>query len=351
MSELVIEVCELAKVENHPNGDFLDIVTVKGWECATTRGKFKVGDKVVYFPPDTILPPERVEEFGIAAYLKNVMENGVRRPGRVAACRLRTLPSFGYVHPAPEGATVGQDMMVYYGATKYEPPPPTAEGVNARNHPAFLKYRGPDHWNNYPDAFIEGETVVVTEKIHGRNCRAAYIHTGDGVYEFMAGSHNFSYREFGGDKRSIYWTGVDEQTMALLKELSAGQHNVMLYGEVFGAGMQDLKYGQDRPRFRAFDISIDGNYLDWEDFDGICVYHKVPTVPVLYVGPYSRAKILELTDGPTTICDPSVAGKFKGREGVVVKPIKERALRNGRLILKSVSADYLGRRGETTDHH
>ena len=58
----------------------------------------------------------------------------------------------------------------------------------------------------------------------------------------------------------------------------------------------------------------------------------------------------EITDGPTKICDPKDAGKFKGREGIVIKPTRERTWADKdsvntqrRCIFKSVSADYLDR--------
>jgi len=57
------------------------------------------------------------------------------------------------------------------------------------------------------------------------------------------------------------------------------------------------------------------------------------------------------------MCDPKSAGSFNGREGIVITPSKERIDEkmmltgtNGRVVLKAVSADYLGRK-EGTDSH
>ena len=51
------------------------------------------------------------------------------------------------------------------------------------------------------------------------------------------------------------------------------------------------------------------------------------------------------------MCSPDKAGPFKGREGIVISPDKERFAVTqwfvGRAILKSVSADYLARKGGT----
>jgi hypothetical protein len=59
-------------------------------------------------------------------------------------------------------------------------------------------------------------------------------------------------------------------------------------------------------------------------------------VPVLYTGPYKDLS-LSLVDGQTTV--PGAKGI---REGIVIRPIKERHVRGlGRLVLKLVSNAYL----------
>jgi hypothetical protein len=62
----------------------------------------------------------------------------------------------------------------------------------------------------------------------------------------------------------------------------------------------------------------------------------VPTVPVLYRGPFSLQKMKELADGNSTL-----TGADHIREGVVVKPVKERTHpKVGRLALKYIGIQY-----------
>jgi hypothetical protein len=62
----------------------------------------------------------------------------------------------------------------------------------------------------------------------------------------------------------------------------------------------------------------------------------VATVPVLERGPFSLARVAELSRGQTTLPDQHI------REGVVVRPVVERFdPRIGRVILKYLSDDYL----------
>ena len=129
------------------------------------------------------------------------------------------------------------------------------------------------------------------------------------------------------------------------------KYSVILFGEIFGSAVQDMQYGmKDGQReMRAFDIAVNGTYLDYETKVDLCQQFGVKLVPFIYRGAFSVEVMNQHTDGQTTVCDPSnVTGKFKGREGIVMTPVKERMCPEvGRVVLKSVSVDYLGRAGAT----
>lgn len=128
---------------------------------------------------------------------------------------------------------------------------------------------------------------------------------------------------------------------------------VFVMGEVFGAGVQDLAYGVSPEGggplgFRVFDAYVgrrgQGAYLDDAALDRACDAMGLARVPVVYRGPYSDAALAEHTTGAEAVS----GGQAHLREGVVVRPMSERedpAL--GRVQLKSVSDDYLTRRGGT----
>jgi RNA ligase (TIGR02306 family) len=194
--------------------------------------------------------------------------------------------------------------------------------------------------------------------VHNCNTRLALI---EGM--FMAGSHNLNLKEFNEKGiQSKFWGCFTPNIKALLSELASSEgitvvdtpKPVILFGEIYGMGLQDLHYGEDKPKFRAFDISVDGKYLDYDAKVEICKKYDVPMVPILYRGPFNKATMEQHTDGPTTLCDPAKAGKFKGREGIVITPVKERydfdLGGSGRVILKSISADYHARKGGTDFH-
>jgi hypothetical protein len=218
--------------------------------------------------------------------------------------------------------------------------------------------------------------VVITEKCHGSNCRVGLLKTeydpGVGfigffrrlacrifgtpapTYQLVAGSHNVQ-REVYEDDGSLNEYALplgDPNVVRMLWDVSDGKHDVILFGELYGSGVQDMTYGlkDGERKFAAFDITVDGRYLDVEEKNGLFNQYGIPSVPVLYMGPYSWSVVESLTDGPTTMCDPKDAGPFKGREGVVVTCLVEPREYPGRKIYKSVSADYLARSNGTDSH-
>jgi len=362
MSTLVVEVCEIKAVYPHPNADVLEFITVKGWPVIVQKSlNLKVGDRVVYFPPDTVMTPELAERLGITKYLAMLPAeiDGTRPPGfRVRAARLRGEASYGTIdHLVDPAWEVGRDVRDHYGATKFEPPDRPADGDSMRSVAAFHGYTDIENVRNFPDVFRPGEEVVITEKIHGKNCRLGLVRVGrDGgdSFEFMAGSNDVRRKEVDARGRpSDFWRPMTDAVRDLLRHLSGGERSVVLFGELYGSGVQDMAYGlaNGAKGFRAFDIAVDGRYLDHDAKAEALERFGVDMVPRLYRGPFSWEAVETQTHGPTTVCPPEAAGRFKGREGCVIAPVIERydpALGGaGRVVLKSISADYLARKGGT----
>lgn len=359
MSTTIVEVLKIDAVDPHPNADRLEIATIRGAKTVVTKDKYTAGDYVVFFPPDILIPESLGRELGVSNYLKHAEFPGdiVKTPCRVAAARVRGQASFGFVVPVDEVffgedaqmVVANADVTAYFNAHKYVPPVQVSEGARRKEHPGFPRYTDIDNYYRYPDAIPEGTPVRITEKIHGRNCRVGLLRGESGDWEFFAGSHNFPRKRPAEDaKPCIYWEPLEEKTVLdLLTGLCNEENSVVLYGELYGQGCQDLDYGvrQGQREFRVFDILFNGRFMDWDVVRDVCKLHGVETAPLLYEGPFSIAKMSELTDGPTTIGTPRA--KFKGREGVVVTPLTESYsdILGGRMILKSVSADYLDRKG------
>ena len=364
MSKLIVEVCRIEEIKPHfdPETTRIEMARVKNWWCVVGKNQYKPGDKVVYLPPDSVISKELAESWGVAKYCAILAKNpdGSRPTDlRIRASRLRGERSFGLIiQPDDPSWEVGLDVKDHYGVKKYEPPLKTHDGDAAPEIPGFHKYTDIENIGNYTGIFKDGERVIVTEKIHGTNCRLGIVGTSDG-FEFVAGSMEIRRKETDAKgNRSRYWfpfenqPGIKELLQTIFQEQ---QVPVVLFGEIFGSGVQDMQYGQTGMSFRAFDISVNGRYLNYDDQVALFERFFVKMVPVLFDGPFSMDKMNELVDGPTTICDESqIKEHFKGREGIVIKPAEERLSGDlqGRVVLKFISVDYHERRNKnrTEDH-
>jgi RNA ligase (TIGR02306 family) len=193
-------------------------------------------------------------------------------------------------------------------------------------------------WQKFRNEFVDGEEVVITEKIHGTNARFTFqnsINSEDIIptNRMFCGSHNFWRKE--GD--NLYWNILKH--IPWVEAFCRLNPGVILYGEIFGAVQKGFNYGstQDNPyQFRAFDLYANGRFLDYDDALGGAQSDFL--VPVLYRGPYSHEVVQKYSSGMSVI-----EGANHIREGVVIKPVKERFSERmrDRLILKFVSMDYL----------
>jgi RNA ligase (TIGR02306 family) len=390
MSSLIVEVCQVEAVTAHPNADRMAIARVKGWETCIVRNadtgatQFAVGDKCVFFPPDCVLPPDLAERLGVAKYLSPLARkpDGTRPPGgRVRVASLRGFKSYGLIMPCENAAwDIGHDVAAFYGVTKWEPPLRLQDGEAERPHPAFHRYFDMENVRNFPDLIPAGMEVVVTEKIHGQNARLGLIRDteedGRRVWRWMAGSHDVRRKKLDkADKVSAFWLCFNEPIRRLLcavsgcnytpEEVDAGAevreetpaHDVVLFGERFGAGIQDMNYGLAKGRFvfRAFDLTRDGRYLDYDVKGALFREFGVETVPVLYRGPFAFDRITELAEGPTTVCEGADTAGFTGREGVVITTVTEQSKATEKMVferlqLKCISFAYLSRKDGTEYH-
>jgi len=326
-STFIVPVARIENIGVHPNADKLEIAQILGWQVVVPKGQHFAGQKVVYFPPDTVLPPAVSDRFGVTQYLSH---------GRVRCARLRGEPSFGFaVVPDNPDWEVGENVADHYEATKYEPPLRPGAGDAERQHPLFVRYTDIENLRNWPAVLELGEPILVTEKVHGTNGRIGIVEG-----EWMAGSMGVRRKRPEDEKLRLntYWFPYTLPAVrALVEHLAQTHRQVILYGEIYGSSIQSFHYGlKNRVGFVAFDLMVDGQYLNWPDFAALCGQTGVATVPLLYKGPYSLEAVRQHSGGKTTFDDAHI------REGVVVKPLRERTdPRLGRVVLKYLSDAYL----------
>lgn len=360
-----VEVVELV-LEKHPAADRLSVARVFGYSCCVNTEQWAGHTKAAYIPPDSLVDVSR-PEFAFLAPKANA-DGKVR----IKAMKLRGVLSFGLLVPVPEDAKIGDDLADYFGVTHYDPPMKGASNPNrgglfasgeVDSGPNIVapKYDLESGRRYAAKVFQHGEMVYITEKLHGANARYCYfdgkMYCGSRTewkkeypsYDHVTVESLLATGKVAADKaqeivdnlhkkpkvRNLWWQALDATPS--VRAFCEANPGVVLYGEVLG--VQDLPYGLKKGEcaFRAFDILANGLWMDAEESMDLAKNYRVPWVPIVYHGSYDFDTTCEMAEGKSLIADHI-------REGVVVRPLKERYNQyTGRSVLKWVGAGYLER--------
>src|SRR5208282_2906543 len=274
-------------LEPHPNADSLSIVHVYNWRVCTKTadwccptcgqsGAAREGNESggvnicydswhekthlgAYIQPDSIVDVTRPE----FSWLKRTPED--EKPHRVRVIRLRKTLSQGLLIPAPAGSKLGDDVAEQLGVRHYEPP--TQEELDHQRGPSNSAeaYTGPTVWvpeydvesgYRYASAFVPGEEVYVSEKIHGQN--AKFMWDGDRLW---AGTKNEWVKPGMGSPWAVAANDPWVEAFCRANPLC------VLFGEIYGF-VQVLRYGAMPGEywFRAFDVFEGTGYWNASKF-------------------------------------------------------------------------------------
>ncbi len=242
MSSLIVKVSRIDNIYKHPNADKLDIAIVNGWQCVTERDKYKVGDLIIFIPPETIYENQKIK-----------------------CKRIRGEMSFGLIVDNTNNWPLGYECSKELNVTKIPDPEPR-EGDIIAHDSRFHRYTDIENIKNFPVMFEPGEPVIVTEKIDGSNCRIGLF---DGVR--FGGSHNYNRAP-----ESKYWLPWKNDKIA-----NAISEGMIVFGELL------------KGKFYVFDASIQGRYMDYED---LVPLFKDNMVPLLGTHPYDLKNLQEIAN-------------------------------------------------------
>jgi RNA ligase (TIGR02306 family) len=343
---------ECPKLEPIPDKDRIATVTIGGYDVIVRKEDFKEGDNGLFIAVDSIIPEEIKNYYGL---------NFLKKGNRVKTLKLGNTWSQGLFLPVNNrwlqekfelgAAGVHENIADKLGITKWEPTVRLTRGMDkhtkVRNWPDprievydIDSIQRPD----YAEMFSENDEVVITEKIHGMNASYCVI---NGAIKVMSRKVCFErdrpasiLNEDIGNQTNIFYHIYDKYGLEdHLKYYADIGANVVIRGEVFGKGVQDLTYGLDGADFRAFDVQLEiGKYLDFDEMEGFCSDHDIPVVPTLYRGKYDKDLATHLAEQNSTIYETQMS------EGIVIRDPREVTEKNQhRRVLKLVSKRYLSK--------
>ena len=331
---------KVLEVNNIPEADQIEVLTILGWRVVAKKGEFKVGNQVIYFEVDSILKESADIEF---LRKSNFRIKTIKLRGQVSQglCLPTSILPSAFSSGFDTGFIDGDDVTELLGVTKYEVQiPAQLAGIVKGSFPEFLHKTDEERIQTCPQLLEkhQGKKFYVTEKVDGSSMTVYYRrneHTVDG--EFGVCSRNMDLKETEGNS---YWKVARE--LDLENKLKLLNRNICLQGELIGMGVQGNKYKLSGLEFRVFNVfDIDaGKNEDYSYFAEVVSRLQLTPVPVItanYELPKTVDELVEYSKGK------SLLNKDTFREGIVLRPLVEEYSEDlrSRLSFKTINPDFL----------
>lgn len=184
----LVYIKQIDEIIPHNNADSLEIAVIGGWNIIVQKSIYSVGDYVVYFEIDSMLPvTEEFEFLRKYCYIKKdwlstIMPNS--EAFRIKSLKLRGVISQGLIIPISDSLSwelsegnvhINDDLTDFFKVKKYEVPT-NHFGLdntgNKRNFPEFIAKTKQERIQNISkkelnDAFNNHELFECTRKYHG----------------------------------------------------------------------------------------------------------------------------------------------------------------------------------------
>lgn len=346
---------EKIEIFTHPNAELLVLGKVGSYQVVVQKGLYNDGDEVIFAPEKSVLTGDIKTEF--EKYLAGPDKN------RVKAVRLRGEISSGIIIPKElvkdfESFEVGQDISEILGIVKYEPPIPTqlAGKVKSFSMP-FIGSHDCEHVGVYVNELIDGERVVITEKLHGSQFILAHdISQNETIVSSKGLLKSGLTIEMSNE--NTYWIAAQNDGVVDKIRQNFTDGVVQVFGEVIPV-QGGYSYGQTKPTVRLFDIRVNGESIPYdlvpEDFkslwvpvvfDGVLTLDKKEVV--IYSDPekgiHKTKNDYLLPKSIVDLCKGNELVSGQGvhiREGVVLRPYVDRNAKDGtKLRLKIINPAY-----------
>jgi RNA ligase (TIGR02306 family) len=311
-----------------------------GWQCVT-NAPVNIGDKVVYFEVDSVLP--RIPLFDwMAAYkyrvktakFKGQISQGLSIPLEEI---MNAFPNVKDVLQREDNIPEGMDLTDILGVVKYEIPETVQIGGEVKgSFPGFIEKTDEERAANVPNLNELLATIdfIARTKIDGTSS-TFYLYNG----EFGVCGRN---QELKDTENNTYWKIARKYNIE--ERLRSVGQNLAIQGEIAGPGIQSNRAKLSEVQLFVFTIQALDESRRLTDDELARMLHRLneytdstklqqcPLVGIIKAGTLKTIEDLaKYSDGPTLI--PGAPETV--REGVVLRSI------DGKISMKQISARYL----------
>lgn len=264
MSRKLASVQSVKAIRPIEGADRIEVVQILNWDCVARKGEFNVGDRVIYFEIDSLLPDIPAFEFlkgsswsqKLNKYkIKTHKMRGQISQGLVVPINLLTdleTQINGEVEKRPH--LDGEDLTELLKIEKYEPPVSNGSLGELIHHEWYIPKTDEERVqvcaDNVLPVYMNAQDIgayYISIKLDGASCTA-------GLFEdaFLIGGRNQWYKD-----ENMYTSTVKKycDLEAKLKELQedTGKY-VAFQGELCGPGIQSNKLGLSEKEWYVFNV-------------------------------------------------------------------------------------------------
>ena len=255
--------------------DRIEVVQVLNWDCVARKGEYRVGDKVIYFEIDSLLPDipafeflkgsswsQKLNKYKISTHkFRNQISQGlVISIEQLKELYIQINCEKGEVNVIPNEIlvpTVGTDLTEILGIEKYEPPVSNGPLGDIINHEWYIPKTDEERIQvcaaDVLPAYINSERNdwYSSIKLDGTSCTV-------GLFDdtFLIGGRNQFYKD-----ENMYTTTVNKYFENGAKEKFENYKAingvyVAFQGELCGPGIQGNKLGLKEKEWFIFNVFV-----------------------------------------------------------------------------------------------
>ena len=264
MGRKLASVQKIKAIKPIEGADRIEVVQVLNWDCVASKGQYHVGDLVIYFEIDSLLPDIPAFEF-----LKKSAWSQKLNKYKISTHKFRNQISQGLIMPitqlreiynAINGTSIssidydeGDDLTALLKIEKYEPPVSNGPLGEIINHEWYVPKTDEERIqvcaDNVLPEYIGKTDWYASIKLDGTSCTV-------GLFEdaFLIGGRNQWYKGPNMYTETVKKYGDIEKHLRDYQKLT-GKY-IVFQGELCGPGIQSNRLGLKEKEWYIFNVFI-----------------------------------------------------------------------------------------------